>query len=550
MSKKNRCFLSLLSASMFSVLLMSCGPAAPSDGIVPLRLSIIWNGLSSMQPEGKTDNRIAKIVTRETQTLVTPNFVNGNENENLVRIFATGKNMPDMIMAPYWGGGDACSDTIRRAAKDGMIVPIDEYLEEHAPNLVDAFTTGVAKNFIDVEMGVEEFRGKKYIIPMHTPASSSEMQNWGYTVYGRKDILEALDVDPSTINTSQDIYDLAVQIKNGNFKDINGNPVIPASCWANGWSYETYLNSFKDRSFTNVVNKGDHLEWKADQEFLTEEVKFMQKMVSEGLFDKTAFSHSENVALSKHTTGQVALTSAHYPYIKNALEERLYKTNPEMEYIPLGPIRDYNGNNYMPETLQEKGGYYGFAVMMISKDCKNVEAVMRYLNFLNSEEGRYLAYLGEKDVDYTVDETTGKVKMTHEFFAKEEEDPNYAYNQGIDSYFTFGVSRVPFNTFSEAREEESDATYDAVKAMYPIKECEGVLATAYDEEFANIDYFHSVLESVNYQKTIESAYCAATEADALKKLNDYRTAIHHNGYLDDYLSWLYTKLNGRADILY
>ena len=550
MNKKIRYLLLLLSLSFMSASIVGCGPAVSSDGDVPLRLSVIWNGLSSMEPEGKTDNRIARIVTRETKTIVTPTFVNGNENENLVRIFATGKNMPDMIMAPYWGGGDACSDTIRRAAKDGMIVPIDEYLQEHAPNLIDAYTTGVAKNFIDVEMGVEEFDGKKYIIPMHTPANSQEMQNWGYTVYGRKDILEALHVDPSTINTSQDVYELATRIKNGNFKDINGNPVIPASCWANGWSYETYLNSFKDRSFTNIVNKGDHLEWKADQEHLTEEVKFMQKMVSEGLFDKTAFSHSENVALSKHVTGQVALTSAHYPYIKNALEERLYKTNPEMEYIPLGPIRDYNGNAYMPETMQEKGGYYGFAVMMISKDCKNVEAVMRYLNFLNSDEGRRLAYLGEEGIDYIIDEVSGEIKMTDDFFAQEEADPSYAYNQGIDSYFTFGVSRVPFNTFSNAREEEVDNTYETVKEMYPIQEFEGVLATAYDEEYSQIDYFHSVLESVDYQKTIESAYCASTQSDALNKLNDYRNAIHHNQYLDNYLAWLYTKLNGRTDILY
>lgn len=521
-----------------------------SGNLETVNLSVIWNGLSSMRPEKDGDNRIAKIIEEKTGVRINVKWVNGSENEQLVRIFSTGKNMPHAVMAPYWGGGDACSDTIRKAAKDGLIVPLDDLIDNYAPNLKGAYTEGVAENFINIELAQEEFKGKKYILPMHTPSGAEEYQNWGYTVYARKDILADLNVDPNSVHTSQDVYGLAEKIKNGGYKDVNGNPVIPASCWANGYGCECYLNSFKTRQVTEVVDKGGRFEWSAFQPNVEEEVKFMQRMVSNGLFDKTAFSHNETTALSKHVTGGVGLTATQYPYLKSKLKDTLYKDRPEMEYVPLGPIYDANGNPYMPDTVYEKGGYYGFAVMMVTKDCKGAkqEALMKYLDFINSEEGRLLAYLGEEGVDYV--RTADGYKMTDEFFAGEKADKSYAYNQGIDTYFTFGVSRVPFNTFSTAREEKPDETYEAVKKMYPVTEVEGIRASAWDSEFEDIDYLHGILETVDYTMTMQSAYCASTESEALRKLADYRTAIKSRGYLDAYLNWLYEKIGNKEGILF
>lgn len=520
------------------------------DGLTTIKMSVVWNGLSYMKPES-TNNRIAEVIAEKTGVKLDVKWVNGTENEQLVRIFSTGKNMPDVIMAPYWGGGDACSDTIRKAAKDGLIIPLDDLIEQYAPNLKDAYTTGVAQNFIDNELSAEEFDGQKYIIPMHTPQSTEEYQNWGYTVYARKDILEALGVDPTSITTSEQVYELAKKIKDGNFKDINGNAIIPASCWANGYGAECYLNSFKTHNVTDVVDKGDHFEWSAMQDNVEQEVLFMQKMISEGVFDPTAFSQNETTALSKHVTGGVGLTATQYPYLKQNLENTLYKDHPEMEYVPLGPILDANGEANMPNTTYQEGGYYGFAVLMISKDCSEAkkEAIMKYLNFMNSEEGMLLAYLGQENVDYVVNED-GSYSMTETFFANEKEDPNYAYNQGIDTYFTFGISRVPFNTFDAARDETPDETYQTVKDMYPVRETSGTPANSWDDDFPDIDYLRGILETIDYTMTIQSAYCAATPAEALQKLNDYRTALQAKGYLQSYLTWLYEKIGTRDDILF
>lgn len=546
---KNKKLIGIIPLFVLSMVTTSCGMFKTDDeGNYDFKMTIIWNGLSYMNPENENENRIQKIITEKIGVTPKITWANGDETTNLNNIFSIGKNMPDVIMAPYWGGGDACSSIIRQAAKEELIVPVDSYLDSIAPNLKDAYSVGVAKNFVANELGVEEFAGKKYIIPMHTPSDNNNIQNWGYTVYGRKDILQDLGVDPNSIHTSEDLYQLSKKIKNGNYKDINGDPVIPASCWGNGWSYETYLNSFKTRNFTNIVNKGDHFEWIGDQQYVEDEVKFMFKMVSEGLFDKTAFSHSNDVAISKHVRGGVGLTSTQYPYIRNQLKNTLYATHPEMEYVPLGPIYNYNGEAIMPETCKQDGGYYGFAVLLITKDCKEPEKVMKYLNYINSEEGKYLVYLGEEGVDYTMKD--GKPRMTDDFFAKQKANPSYMYDEGIESYMTFGVSRVPFNLFDDAKEETVDQTYKAVKEMYPITMKEGVLATSFDEEFEQIDQLHSVLQVMDYGTVIESAYCASTLDDALRKLSNYRTSISSGRYLKNYLDWLYEKIGSRTDILY
>lgn len=106
-----------------------------------------------------------KNYTPKTGVKIDIKWVNGTENEQLVRIFSTGRNMPDVIMSPYWGGGDSCSDTIRKAAKDGLLLPLDDLIADYAPNLTGAFTEGVAKNFVQNELSQPEFDGKNIYFP-------------------------------------------------------------------------------------------------------------------------------------------------------------------------------------------------------------------------------------------------------------------------------------------------------------------------------------------------------------------------------------------------
>lgn len=519
------------------------------DDCVNINMAVIWNGLSSIYPSTGTDNPTAAVIREKTGVNMEFTFYDGFENDNLMRLFAIGKNMPDVIMAPYWGGGDACSATIRQAVEDGLLISVDEYLDTIAPNLKDSWTNGVSKSFQENELTDEAFGGKKYIIPMQTPATHDDFSNWCYSVFCRKDILDDLGVEPDSIHSSQDIYELAKKIKAGGYKDINGNDIIICSTFANGYSYECYLNSFKDRSaMTNVIQNADGtLDWICNSTNLEEEIKFMNTMINEGLFDKSAFSHNQDTVTQKMINGSVAMTACRYSQVDMMLSNTLYIDHPEMEYVPLGPIYDANGVAAMPDSYRETSGEYGFPVILITKDCKNVEAVMRYLNYINSDEGEIICKCGVEGEDWVYNEA-GEIVRTEKWKEEIAKNPNYDIERGT-KYMYIGISQDHTSWFEKANKRDNP-WYERLKEMYPVYFLEGTFANSFDTEFSEIEYFRNILNAMNYQTTIESAYCADSVDKALQILQRYRNNLAKNGYLERYLEWLKNKLSSYSDVLY
>ncbi len=515
-----------------------------------LRLLVCWQGLSFLKPSDEVNNAVAKEIKAKTGVTLEVEWINTSETEKLNQMFATASDMPDMVMAPFWGGSDTATLAIKKAAKDGLLMELDELIDKYGPNLQDAFKTGLATDFVEMDLlDKDYFGGKKYVLPMHTPATKDETTFWGYTVFGRKDILNELNVDPSSIRSSEDIYELAKKIKTGNFKDTQGNAVIPASCWQNGWSYETFLNSFKTRGFSSFIKEADgSYSYNVFSPNLDKEVLFMREMVSEGLFDVEAFRQDDNTAKQKHVTGRVALTSAHYPHIKANLTDTLYKEHPEMQYVPLGPIADVTGQALMPETKQLEG-LSGCAGMFLTKDCRDPEAAIKYLNYINGDEGKYLAYLGVKGVHW--DMVDGKPRMSDEWFEKNEADPSYSINEGIGSLFTFGVSRLPNTLFDNARAKEgtvTDPVLDTIKKMYPLQFFSGYRITNFDSAYPNIENIRNLFKANDYKSVIEQAYFAKSEKEALSVLEKYREVLKQGG-IDDYVKYINEQAKTRNDIL-
>lgn len=519
---------------------------------VTLNLLVAWQGLSFLKPSDEVNNAVANVIREKTGVTIKAEWINTSEVEKLNAIFSVGSDMPDMIMAPFWGGEDANTVAIKKAAKDGLLLSYDDLLAQYpSPNIEASYQSGLSQSFLTSDiMDKNVGDGKKYVLPMHTPATVNDTNNWGYTVYARADILEALNVSPSDITSSEDLYELAKKIKESNFTDILGNPIIPASCWQNGWSYECYLNSFRARSFS-AFRMGDdnQLFWGVYSDDVDKEVLFMRKMITEGLFDVEAFRQDDNTAKQKHIIGGVGLTTAHYPHIKANLGDSLYAEHPEMEYIPLGPILDANGTTRMPET-RRLDGQTGSAVMLITKDCKNTEAAMMYLDYINSEEGRNLAYLGIEGVHYTV--VNGQPKMTQEYFDKMEVDPSYALNEGIGGIATFGVSRLPNTMFEEAKRQASDVvdqTYETVKNMYPLEAEAGYPISIFNNEYPKMEELQNFFNTNDYRTIIEQAYFAKSDDEALDILNTYRKSLKKAG-IDEYVTFMNEKYLTGKDILY
>ncbi len=541
-----------LACTVIALQAAACSFFSEETGEDTVNLTVLWDGLSYLDVDDAENNAVGNKIREETGISLNVTFTGGSEAENLTRVFAAGKNFPDVIMCPYWGGSDAASAVVRDAAKAGYLLDWDSLIDEYeCENLETAFTQGVSSDFIQYEYGAEEFGGKHYILPMHTAYSTEEMKNFGYTVYCRQDILQDLGVEASDITTSQEVYELAQRIAAGNYTDINGNRIITATTWGNGWSYECYLNSFKTRGFTNILDNGDGTyTWNAFDPNLDEEVKFMNKFVSSGLFDSSAFSQTSTQALQKHITGGVGLTAATYEHIYENLSGTLYKTNPEMRYVPLGPILDATGNAAMPDTVQDDGDY-GFAVLIITNECRNPETVLRYLDYINSPEGQRLVYLGVEGEDwhFVTNEAGEQVpQMTDEYFAATKQDFGYKYSRGINSIYTLGVSRVHWNELNYAwNEGGEDIYYSQVCEMYPVQNKSGTRVSNFDDEYENVETLRNRLTAVDYSTMVLQMYTASSEAEALQRLQSYRQSLDQGNVLSDYMAWFTQYVNAKKE---
>lgn len=527
-NKSQRCLALVLALMLVLGMAPMAFAEAPQEET--LRMLICWQGLSFLKPSDEQNNAVAKVIKEKTGVSLECEWINTSENEMLNMLFAAGTDMPDIIMAPFWGGADAVTQTIQRAANDGLILPLDDLIEAYGPNIKDAYETGITQAYRNDINDPAVGGGKTYVIPMHTPASAEDMTHWAYTVYGRKDILEALEVDPQTINSSEDLYELAKKIKDGGFTDTMGNPVIPAGNWQNGWAYECFLNSFRPRTISGwLVDEEDNVINRTFTPYLEDEVLFMRKMISEGLFDVEAFTQDDNMAKTKHATGRVALTAAHYAHIRTNTQA-LRNEHPEMEYVPLGPIYDGVGKAYMPEVVR-MAGESGSAVLLLTKDCKNPEAAIQYIDYINSDEGKLLVYLGIEGEHWNY--VDGAPRMTDDFFAKKKEDPSYPLNEGIGSIFTFGVSRLPNKMLGEAGLEsldEIDQNYELAKSLYPLHLVDGLPLNTYQTQYPGFEELQINLDSIGFDPV--RAFFAASDEEALKMIEDYRSALVAIGYMD------------------
>lgn len=538
MKIRKRVMAVLLAVLLLGTALLSVGCFGDNVSEDTLVIDVVFPGLSGMKPADQDDNPVAKKIKEETGVSIRANFYDGSVTNKLTSIVAMGTTS-DLVMMRYGGTDDGADKIIKDGIESGFFLPIGDYTKG-MENLEPNYTTGLSQNFIKNGMDDPDFGGKRYVLPMHTARDNENETNWGYTVYGRKDILDDLGVDPDEVHTSQQVYEIAQRIKEGNYTDVNGNPVIPASCWQQGWSYEVFLNSFKYRQMTSILENDDgSLTWMGMDDMMVEEAKFMQRMISEGLFDSEAFTQTDSVAKEKHINGSVGLTGAHYSHIQGALEYTLYEDHPEMRYVPMGPIYDANGNPYMPETYTTYG-LSATAVFLVPASSKKIDKIIKYLDYINSEEGKLLVYLGIEGEDWYRN-ADGEIKTTETFRAESKKDGKYATNRGISSIYTYGCARLDNNLYESANEEEDDPAViykKKVREMYPLVRVDGLIATFWDDEFERHDELLETLITNDYKTLIESCYFANSESDIDNKVLAYRRAISKDNLMNDYLAFV------------
>ncbi|MDQ8737355.1 ABC transporter substrate-binding protein [Paenibacillus sp. LHD-38] len=539
----------LLAAALFTGVLAGCmnkeeseneGANGGTTGTKEVTLKVLhnWNGSSGAEVDMTP---VEKVIKEKTGVTVEWEYTTGSETEKVNAIFAT-QDLPDIYTGPAWGGE---LDGMIKAAKEDQLVDLSDKLDKY-PNLAKS----IAKENVPpalYEKGIDAYDGKKYLLLQNQPATDKDGTDWLYGFYVRKDIAEAIGVDPQSVKTKDDFYQFLKKIQDANLQ-ANGQPVIPLGGFSNGWAVGIANTMFYGGA--GYVDKGDGtLENSFFSKGYDEYTLYYRKLLSEGLLDAEAFTQTDPIAKEKILQGRVAVLAAHYPAILDASKEYV-KSNPGSDYVPVGPLERAGAEPNRPVDL----GIQGNNVTAITKACKDVDAALRLLDYLASDEGFMLVRYGVQGVHWDME--NGKPTAKKEWFDKFAADTSGKLlarkNEGIDIGFNSmsGMDRI--NSVGGGDiwldQERIAAMDNARKILRP----DGIkVITAYNPGDVIIKSEQWEMLKPSMDKTgdawKEAVYAKSDEA-ALKILNELRDQMRKTGY-EEAMKFTNDSLKGKEVVM-
>ncbi len=530
------------------------GPQKFDD--VKLKMLVCWNGGFKTAAD-QYNNVVAKKIREKTGVTVEFEGIMMNEDEKLNLMFASG-DMPDMINVPYWGGDSGTTAIVKKAAKEGRLLPIEDSLPNY-PNLKNSYDVGiVSQSYLENDLDYKEFDGHRYILPQETPGDLADATNWGYGVFVRGDVPEELGVDPTSVKTSDDLYNFMKKAKEHGFKDVNGNNCMVATTFHDGWDYSRYTESFSAKKLTDYEKGEDgKIEYTPLTEGWVDRGLFTWKLVNEGLLDVECFKHSDSQAEEKVGNGTALFAASQYsPVIKATQTTGLYNSHPEMRYVPVGPM---NYNDGTPLKQYEQEGRQGSPGIIFPTSCSNLEAALTYLDYVNSEEGALLCQYGVEGDTYELNDA-GQPRLKPEILEKKK-----AGDQGIEVELRDkGIGYILGRTlqadkkvtwWGEANAGDADSEPPELteyKKARPVEQIKGYpidgLALGY-KDYEKVKKF--AFEGTTQEDYKQRAYFAKTEDEARSILEDYQKYLltQENGIFKDFMEYVNKCAESRDDVL-
>ncbi len=377
-------------------------------------------------------------------------------------------------------------------------------------------------------------------------------------MFASGDMPGALGIDPATIKTSDDLYNLMVKAKEHGFKDVNGNDCIVATTYHNGWDVSQYSINFSGKKFTDYEKKpdGTYTYRMLTDDWVNREL-FIWKLVNQGLLDVECFKQNDAQADEKVGNGTALFAAAQYNVIINSTKlTGLYNSNPEMRYIPVGPMTYQDGSSLVQ---LEQNGRSGSPAIVFPTTCKNIEAAMAWLNYVNSEEGARLCQYGIEGDTYTMNDK-GQPRLNADLLERKRQGDSTVDEELRQKGITYILGRAlqadtRYTWWGETNPGDADAAapeLEAYKKARPVERINGYPLSGLVNKYEKYDTVKKfAFEGTTRDDYTQRAYFAETEAEARSILQDYQNYLltQEGGIFKDYLDYVGECAKSRDDIL-
>ncbi len=502
-------------------------------------------------PTDLNNTKVMQELTKRTGIKLNIQYTPGDKDVNVMASQLASGTIPDVIVCYLNDSTRPEFPILLKAAREGMFADVSGILKDmkvYSRYLEDGYLPSDAYKNITFR---EEFGGAAYILQL---AIESEDRSTIYDpqneyvggMYIQQSIADALGIDSREIKTMDQLYDLLVKIKAGGFKDDNGNDVYPLGpkfwggsvdslTWiAKGynWGVSDNYNITEDESIMHEVNT----------DYVYKKINFLRKLLAEGLMNPEFFTMDSTRAEEVSRSHNSAIIADVHNY-----QEIVYGSE---DWIPLGPLNDFTGNNATIRT--GKTGYGAFA---ISADAEKPEEIMKFFDYLSSKEGQLLTRYGIEGENYTM--VDGKPVLTEDTLQKVNDgDKEYLINEiggGFGGagcvFFDYCLTNLNFiSDFGESRPGAGAATNYAraikIATDYerPIKIVPGLKATAYlsADSLAEVKANLSLL---NYNEMVVQAVYAGSDDEVTQIVESFRSQLKAAGedQFIDYITKLYTE---------
>ena len=470
-----------------------------------------------------------------------------SDSKTLAAQLAAG-TIPDMIVCYLNNSVRKEFPILYKAAKEGMFADVSEYMKNSK-----VYSKYMEPGYLpdDTYKNIvfrDDFDGV-YLMHLAIDAvdrSTEFNPNSDYVggMWIQKSIADALNIDVKNIRTMDDFYNLLVAIKNGGFKDDNGNDVWPLGPKYWGGSVDTldYIVRGLDWGVSDGYNLDDDgkVKHEVETDYAWKKVEFLRKLLDEGLMNPEFFTMDSTRAEEVSKSHNSAIMADCHNYI-----DVIYETG---DWIPLGPLNDIAG-----QQSKVTNGKAGYGCWAISAEAEKPEEIFKLFDYLCTEEGQLLCEYGVEGVSYNM--VDGKPVLTDEVQQHVDAgDSDWLINnvgagfggQGcvffdfmltdLDNEARFGESRPGAgsgDTYTTAVEiaKAYPPTYRLVK---------GLKASAFlnASEMADVK---AQMSQLNYKETLVQAAYADSEAEAKKILDSFKKQLEAAGLvtLEEYVQGVY-----------
>ncbi|MBM7563437.1 extracellular solute-binding protein [Paenibacillus sacheonensis] len=357
------------------------------------------------------DNPVSQKLTEKTGATLKYDLIVGDEKQKW-DIWLAGGDYPDIMPLD--------PEHVKKYKDAGAIIPLNDLIEKYGPHIKEKY--GDMYNLLKSDDGNIDSISS---VLLNKEASPDAVPNF----IVQYDVLK--EAGYPTIKTLDQLYGIIADYVQKHPK-IDGKDTIGYTAAMADWIMDAQFNN----PITFAAGQPDHGNFRIDGDGkvsynpLTDDAKtydkFLNKMYSNGLLDKETFSLNMDGMRAKMAQGRVLAAFAPAWILGDTEKSLRAAGKPERAYahIPIyfnESIVDHNN------TITPIGT--GTGQWVITKNAKNPERIIQFIDYLFSDEGQILTHWGIEGKDYTV--VDGKRVENPEKIKNTASDPDYMYKTGL-----------------------------------------------------------------------------------------------------------------------